>query len=328
MLDSHRILSPSADGEVRIPALVRHNGILYCFFDQRPRPPHGVGSDFNGEVMASDLPNPNRLAYLLRGAAGQWSSPRTLQGGPAVSSDACVASSQGRMTVAYASVSGPVSYISSTRHGPRLEPWVASGPSPEKLVHRRLDELYVHWEADALFATSGSTITWEGAALVPYVVRQGERTHIRIAHVVGTDVRVCSEPIAHPELNLDETSLSIYRGRIVLNARVQGFEGRGAGRRCWATSEDGLHFSPVQVRELEDPGCNGTQLGPWLLHPRDNQQRRAGVLSNMIDGSTIPLTTGSFGYSDALRVDERLLVVFESDDCLAELYTPPLAEWE
>ncbi len=306
---------------MRIPALVHHNDTVYCFFDLRPRPARGAGSDFTGEVMASDLPNPNRLMYLRRRTDGHWSSPHALREAPAISSDACVASERGRLTLAYASVSAPVTYISSTRRGPRLEPWVAHGDAPEQLVHRRLDELYDRWDADAVFATSGSTIVWNNAVLVPYVVRRGERTHIRIVHLEGTEIRACSEPIAHPELNLDETTLSIYQNRIVLNARVQGFEGRGAGRRCWASSEDGLRFSPVEVRRMSDPGCNATQIGPWLLHPSHSSQRRSGALSHMIDGSTVPLTSDSFGYSDAVVLGEELLVVYETAGCLAELRT-------
>lgn len=316
------VCSPSGAGEVRIPALCRIDRDFICFFDVRPQPPGGDGAHFNGEVMASDLPNPNALHWTVRTSSGTWSAPRRVIGGPEISSDACVAYTGGEITLAYASVSEPVSYISSTRHGPRLEPWVATGPRPDQLEHRRLDELYELCNADALFATSGSTATTGDVVLVPYVVRRGERTAVHIAHLRGGELCALSDPISHPRINLDETTLGVHDGEIIVNARAQGFEGKGAGMRIIARSRDGLSFSVPEIWELNDPGCNGVQIRQWFIHPGSRSARENGVITDMETHTSHPLFAGSFGYSDGMLIDDHLMLIFESDKRLLELTIP------
>ena len=71
------IVAPKGAGEARIPGLVTladERAVL--FFDERPAPASGAGSDFNGLTMASDLPNPNRIRWMERDGRGGWLDPR------------------------------------------------------------------------------------------------------------------------------------------------------------------------------------------------------------------------------------------------------------
>jgi len=83
-VEARRIVAPLGEGEARIPALARlGDGRTVLFYDERPAPAAGEGSDFNGLTMASDLPNPNRIRWMERGDSGLWSDPRPLpQGAP------------------------------------------------------------------------------------------------------------------------------------------------------------------------------------------------------------------------------------------------------
>lgn len=348
--DPVQILAPRDDGELRIPALLRMDDELVCLFDVRPRPLSGHGSDFNGEVMASDLPNPNRIAFSrknpgsndqggndqggndLRGST--WSAPEYLPGTPAVSSDPCVGliiesgggQASQEIVVGYASTSANVSYISSRSDGARLEPWLAWGPSLTNLKHRKLGELYDAFDADAMFATSGSTVTFNGAVLLPYVVRSGDRTHIRVVHVRGGEILAMSEPNVADEVNLDETTLAIVDGKVILNSRVQGFEGRGAGVRYLAQSSDGISFSKPRPWRLDDPGCNAKQLGEFFIHPHSPTARERGAVLSMRSGDPLcELGDGEFGYSDAVWDDDGLLIVFERNSALWETGVLPMS---
>ena len=95
-MDCRQIVAPLERGEARIPALtVLPNGRMLLFYDERPAPASGKGSDFNGLTMASDLPNPNRIRWVERtfpaegDNASRWSAPRDLPLTlPAITSDA------------------------------------------------------------------------------------------------------------------------------------------------------------------------------------------------------------------------------------------------
>ena len=180
------IVAPKGAGEARIPGLVTlADERTVLFFDERPAPASGTGSDFNGLTMASDLPNPNRIQWMVREGAGQWSEPHPLPaGGPPVSSDACVGvDGDGLLHLAFASTDGRVGYMDSRADGERLRAWWAWGSGPEDLAYADVtDELYELTGADALFATSGGTATVDGAVALPYVVRVGDATHVRVVY--------------------------------------------------------------------------------------------------------------------------------------------------
>jgi len=242
-----RILKPADDGELRIPALLSLPGDsgteLYCVFDVRPRPATGKGSDFTGEVMASDLPNPNRIAVSRCIAPDQWTSPEFLPGTPAVSSDPCVGMVGDEITIAYASTTG--------------------------------------------------------------------------------DVIAISDPITAPDANLDETTLALSNGRIIFNARVQGFEGRGAGVRYLAESSDGISFTEPRPWRFPDPGCNAKQLGNLFIHPHSHTDRANGTIVNTVTGETTTISEGEFGYSDAIWDRDELVIIFERESALWEARVPP-----
>ena len=127
------IVAPIGAGEARIPALVRlPDERLLLFYDERPAPASGTGADFNGLTMASDLPNPNRIRWMRRDEAGEWSAARPLpEGAPAVSSDACVGvDERGVMHLAFASAEGTVGYMDSRAGGERLRPRASTATSP------------------------------------------------------------------------------------------------------------------------------------------------------------------------------------------------------
>lgn len=125
-VDVRCIVAPKGAGEARIPGLVMpKDGRTILFFDERPAPASGMGSDVNGLTMASDLPNPNRIYWMVREGVGRWSEPRPLLlGGPSVSSDACVGvDGGGLMYLAFASTDGRVGYMHVRADGERLRTW-------------------------------------------------------------------------------------------------------------------------------------------------------------------------------------------------------------
>ena len=335
-VDCRQIVAPLDRGEARIPALVTlPSGRLLLFYDERPAPASGNGSDFNGLTMASDLPNPNRIRWVERSLpdedenASKWSTPRDLPLAlPAITSDACVGiDGDGLLHLACASTRGRVGYMDSRADGERLQAILAWGSGPEDLQARDItDELYSRTGAEALFATSGSTVTWQGAVLLPYVVRVGDRTHVQVVAVRGGEIQWLSDPLVGPrDVLLDETTLALWDGRLVANCRLQGFEGRGSGARYLAWG-DGRSWSGGQLWDCEDPGCNAKQLADLFIHPHSLSSRSAGTIvrltppweGNVHAEALAALGGGEFGYSDVCVHGDEVVVVFERDRGLWE----------
>ena len=324
------IVAPKGAGEARIPGLVTladERAVL--FFDERPAPASGAGSDFNGLTMASDLPNPNRIQWMVREGAGRWSEPRPLPpGGPSVSSDACVGvDGDGRMHLAFASTDGRVGYMDSRADGERLRAWWAWGSGPEDLAYVDMtDELYELTGADALFATSGGTTTVDGAVALPYVVRVGDETHVRVVYArAGRLVGAADPLVGDGGVLLDETTLSVWDGRLVANCRLQGFEGRGSGARYLAWG-DGRTWEGRRLWEVDDPGCNARMIGSLFVHPGRMDARACGEIVRLTppwEGEVCAEVVasygeGAFGYSDATVDGDEAVVVFERDRGLWE----------
>lgn len=334
--EPRQILAPIGSGEVRIPAIVTvAGGRTILFYDERPAPASGNGSDFNGLTMASDLPNPNRIRWVERtfsdegDNAPRWSTPRDLPPAlPAITSDACVGiDGDGLLHLACASTRGQVGYMDSRADGEHLQAILAWGSGPEDLQARDMtDELYSRTGADALFATSGSTVTWQGAVLLPYVVRVGDRTHVQVVAVRGGEIQWLSDSLVGPQgILLDETTLALWGGQLVANCRLQGFEGRGSGARYLAWG-DGRCWNGGQVWDCEDPGCNAKQLADFFIHPHSLSSRRAGSVlrlsppweGNVRAEALAALGGGEFGYSDVCVHGDEVVVVFERDRGLWE----------
>ena len=333
-MDCRQIVAPLERGEARIPALtVLPNGRILLFYDERPAPASGKGSDFNGLTMASDLPNPNRIRWVERTAAGEWLAPRDLPATlPAITSDACVGvDGDGFLHLACASSDGRVGYMDSRAGGDRLQAILAWGSSPEDLrVTDLTDELYRESGADALFATSGSTVSFNGAVLIPYVVRVGEETRIQVVALRAGSIEWISDPLVGPEgVLLDETTLTVWDGRLVANCRLQGFEGRGAGGRFLAWG-DGRSWAGGQLWACEDPGCNAKAMGDLFVHPHSLSSRSAGTVvrltppweGNVHAEAVAALDGGEFGYSDLCVCDDEVVIVFERDRGLWEAVVP------
>ena len=338
--EPRQILAPIGSGEVRIPAIVTvASGRTILFYDERPAPASGKGSDFNGLTMASDLPNPNRIRWVectfpAEGDnASRWSTPRDLPLTlPAITSDACVGiDGDGLLHLACASTQGQVGYMDSRADAEHLQAILAWGSGPENLqVCDLADELYARTGADALFATSGSTVTWQGAVLLPYVVRVGDRTHVQVVAVRGGEIQWLSDPLVGPQgVLLDETTLALWDGRLVANCRLQGFEGRGAGGRYLAWG-DGRSWAGGQLWECEDPGCNAKVMGDLFVHPHSLSARERGAVLRLTppwEGTVraecvASLGVGGFGYSDAVRSGDEAVVVFERDCGVWEAVVP------
>ena len=323
------IVAPKGAGEARIPGLVTlADGRTVLFFDERPAPASGTGSDFNGLTMASDLPNPNQIQWMVRGDV-RWGVPRPLpSGGPSVSSDACVGvDGDGIMHLAFASTDGRVGYMDSRADGERLRAWWAWGRDPEDLAYVDMtDELYELTGADALFATSGGTVSLDGAVALPYVVRVGGETHLRVVYVRGGRLVGAAVPlVGDGGVLLDETTLGVWDGRLVANCRIQGFEGRGSGARYLAWG-DGHSWEGGCLWELDDPGCNARMVGDLFVHPGRRDARTGGEILRVSapwEGScgaevVSSFGEGVFGYSDVSFVGDEVVVVFERDRGLWE----------
>lgn len=328
-VDFRCIVAPKGAGEARIPGLVTlADGRTVLFFDERPAPASGTGSDFNGLTMASDLPNPNQIQWMVRGDV-RWGVPRPLPpGGPSVSSDACVGvDGDGIMHLAFASTDGRVGYMDSRADGERLRAWWAWGSAPEDLAYVDMtDELYELTGADALFATSGGTIALGGAVALPYVVRVGDETHLRVVYARGGRLVGAADPlVGDGGVLLDETTLGVWDGRLVANCRIQGFEGRGSGARYLAWG-DGHSWEGGCLWELDDPGCNARMVGDLFVHPGRRDARTGGEILRVSapwEGScgaevVSSFGEGVFGYSDVSFVGDEVVVVFERDRGLWE----------
>lgn len=330
-VDVRCIVAPKGVGEARIPGLVTlADERTVLFFDERPAPASGTGSDFNGLTMASDLPNPNRIRWMVREGAGRWTEPRPLPAGaPSISSDACVCvDGDGLMHLAFASTDGRVGYMDSRADRERLRAWWAWGSGPEDLAYADMtDELYELTGADALFATSGGTVALGGAVALPYVVRVGDETHVRVVYARGGRLVGAVAPlVGDGGVLLDETTLSMWDGRLVANCRIQGFEGRGSGARYLAWG-DGHTWEGGCLWELDDPGCNARMIGSLLVHPGRRDARVGGEILRVSapwEGEVrsevvASFGRGAFGYSDATVDGDEAVVVFERDRGLWEV---------
>ena len=330
-VDVRCIVAPKGAGEARIPGLVTlADERTVLFFDERPAPASGTGSDFNGLTMASDLPNPNRIRWMVREGAGRWTEPRPLPAGaPSISSDACVCvDGDGLMHLAFAATDGCVGYMDSRADRERLRAWWAWGSGPEDLAYADMtDELYELTGADALFATSGGTVALGGAVALPYVVRVGDETHVRVVYARGGRLVGAAAPlVGDGGVLLDETTLSMWDGRLVANCRIQGFEGRGSGARYLAWG-DGHTWEGGCLWELDDPGCNARMIGSLLVHPGRRDARVGGEILRVSapwEGEVrsevvASFGRGAFGYSDATVDGDEAVVVFERDRGLWEV---------
>ena len=330
-VDFRCIVAPKGAGEARIPGLVTLvDERTVLFFDERPAPASGTGSDFNGLTMASDLPNPNRILWMVREGAGQWSVPHPLPaGGPPVSSDACVGvDGDGLLHLAFASTDGRVGYMDSRADGERLRAWWAWGSGPEDLAYVDMtDELYELTGADALFATSGGTVSVDGAVALPYVVRVGDETHLRVVYARGGRLVGAADPlVGDGGVLLDETTLGVWDGRLVANCRIQGFEGRGSGARYLAWG-DGRTWEGGRLWEVDDPGCNARMVRDLFVHPGRRDARTGGEILRVsapwegpvVSQAVASLGDGVFGYSDLTSAGDEALVVFERDRGLWEV---------
>ena len=330
-IDFRCIVAPKGAGEARIPGLVTLvDERMVLFFDERPAPASGTGSDFNGLTMASDLPNPNRILWMVREGAGQWSEPHPLPaGGPPVSSDACVGvDGDGLLHLAFASTDGRVGYMDSRADGERLRAWWAWGSGPEDLAYVDMtDELYELTGADALFATSGGTVSVDGAVALPYVVRVGDKTHLRVVYARGGRLVGAADPlVGDGGALLDETTLGVWDGRLVANCRIQGFEGRGSGARYLAWG-DGHSWEGGCLWELDDPGCNARMVRDLFVHPGRRDARAGGEILRVsapwegpvVSQAVASFGDGVFGYSDFMAAGDEAVVVFERDRGLWEV---------
>ena len=333
-VDFRCIVAPKGAGEARIPGLVTLvDERTVLFFDERPAPASGTGSDFNGLTMASDLPNPNRILWMVREGVGRWSESCPLPaGGPPISSDACVGvDGDGLMHLAFASSDGRVGYMDSRADGERLRAWWAWGSGPEDLAYVDMtDELYELTGADALFATSGGTATVDGAVALPYVVRVGDETHVRVVYARAGRLVGAADPLAGDGgVLLDETTLGVWDGRLVANCRIQGFEGRGSGARYLAWG-DGRTWEGGHLWQLDDPGCNARMIGSLFVHPGRVDARACGKIVRLTppwEGEVRAEVVASFGedtfgYSDATVDGDEAVVVFERDRGLWEAAIP------
>ena len=231
------------------------------------------------------------------------------------------------MHLAFASTDGRVGYMDSRADGERLRAWWAWGSGPDDLAYVDMtDELYELTGADALFATSGGTVAHDGAVALPYVVRTGNETHVRVVYARGGRLVGAAQPlVGDGGVLLDETTLGVWDGRLVANCRIQGFEGRGSGARFLAWG-DGRTWEGACLWDLEDPGCNARMIADLFVHPGHRDARAGGEILRLTppwEGEVrsevvASFGRGAFGYSDATVDGDEAVVVFERDRGLWE----------
>jgi len=233
----------------------------------------------------------------------------------------------GLLHLAFASTDGRVGYMDSCADGERRRTWWAWGSDPEDLAYVDMtDELYELTGADALFATSGGTVSVDGAVALPYVARVGDKTHLRVVYARGGRLVGAADPlVGDGGALLDETTLGVWDGRLVANCRIQGFEGRGSGARYLAWG-DGHSWEGGCLWELDDPGCNARMVGDLFVHPGRRDARAAGEILRVsapwegpvVSQAVASFGDGVFGYSDFMSAGDEAVVVFERDRGLWE----------
>ena len=167
----------------------------------------------------------------------------------------------------------------------------------------------------------------DGAVALPYVVRVGDETHVRVVYArAGRLVGAADPLVGDGGVLLDETTLGVWDGRLVANCRIQGFEGRGSGARYLAWG-DGHSWEGGCLWELDDPGCNARMVGDLFVHPGRRNARAGGEILRVsapwegpvVSQAVASLGDGVFGYSDLISAGDEAVVVFERDRGLWEV---------
>lgn len=330
----------------RIPALTNyHEGQLLLVYDRRPipQPKSNDGWQAVGGAMVEDLPNPNRLYYTTSRNFTKWAKPQPVPGTPEICADAALAWDGQSLTMVYVS-SDQVGYFGSSRFGPKLDFWIATGPDITQLKHRKYNNVYGWLGVDGIFCTSGSvpvltqppkagSSILAGCAVFPLVVRKrtatGDQAQVVLMYLRHGALIAFSGPLqcAYP---LDEAAVAVVDGTIHVNARIQG-----RGGRIHFVSEDGLNFvqsadfaqlNPdlADTSQVPDPGCNAClivvaeQLA--LIHPHTAgglEDRHHGAMIGADGRVLATFGTGGFGYSDCAELkDGSRALVFERNQTI------------
>lgn len=320
-----RHLFPQA-AEVRVPALAHvGRGELLLFLDVRSTAMR-ENWEATGGAMAEDLPNPNSL-ILLRGTVDGFQPPEVFRQGqfdPQTGySDPCVIADGQHVMVAYAR-SYEVGFFGS-------QP--CTGPADTQSLHVEITHSYDGgrtWDAAqditqalagdraGIFVTSGHGVRINQTWALPVVGRTvaGQTLHFTAR---SEDDGQSWHPGAPIGTDIDETAYGTTTDRLYLSGRKTSAYASQELGRWWATSMDAgatwqdLEFQQEPPAAAANAALVDTPLGLVLCYPGDGRQgghialRRNNAWSHLAT-----FTTGACGYVEALLVEDRLVLVYES----------------
>ncbi|MDO5099675.1 MAG: sialidase family protein [Corynebacterium sp.] len=342
------VLSPSAlqhlvPGalEVRVPAIARVGVteiLLAC--DVRLAP---VDEDWAtiGGAMAADLPNPNSL-LLLRGHIDPatpggltWEEPTVLRRGQIEPrcgfSDPAIIASDNRVVIAHAR-SADVGFFGSGR-------WCddSAGNDARGVLHvdiARSADAGNSWsmstitgdvapEFSGAFVTSGHGVIAEnGDWIFPMVGRNRDGT-TSFAAIISRDAGENWEAGQPIGTDMDETALANSGARLLLSGRSTSAYASGNLGRWQAESTDfgrswrNLAWDPT----LPAAACNAAlvELNETIALCYAGADRIGGHIAALVDDTwrtVATITDEPFGYSDAVLIDDHLVVVYEQSGSL------------
>ncbi|MCS4535370.1 sialidase family protein [Corynebacterium sp. HS2168-gen11] len=318
-------LFPQA-AEVRVPALAHvGRGELLLFLDVRSTAMR-ENWEATGGAMAEDLPNPNSL-LLLRGTVDGFSGLEVFRQGqvdPQTGySDPCVIAAEQHVMVAYAR-SYEVGFFGS-------QP--CTGETDAHSLHVEITHSYdggrtwdtakditqaLAGDRAGIFVTSGHGVRIDQTWALPVVGRTiaGETLHFTAR---SEDEGQSWHPGAPIGTDMDETAYGASAGRLYLSGRKTSAYATQELGRWWAISDDAgatwqdLKFHAEPPVAAANAALVETPLGLVLCYPGAGRQgghialRRNNAWSHLAT-----FTTGACGYVEALLVEDRLVVIYES----------------
>ena len=321
--------------EVRVPAVTRRcDGRVLLAVDARLAP---VDDDWAtiGGAMAADLPNPNSLLLAevdvdtravvdLRVVRRGQTHPRR------GFSDPCIFAEGDRVCLVYARSNGTGFFGSAGWQGDDEDPGALhidcslSFDGGRSFTHHPITSMCIPDAATWLgsFVTSGHGVVFPatGQWLAPMVVRTGSGQQLaviasadygetwQVGETIGTDMDETALVIDGEVLRASSRSANAYRSGALGRWETQSFN----GGRTWV-------HQPQWVPDPPAAACNAclvdTPQGVAFIYP--GQGRQGGFVHR--GGVSTRITTGHYGYCDAVVTGDEVDVFFEHEGAISHL---------